>query len=374
MVLFYIPMNTSTHFISLARTYKQILHNFYFKKTYSLGKHLNKLRLHERNTLMLLSLGSHLDLSRLVRVNFSQVEQLINYPEYKKYLIPKAKGGYREIFAPSAKLKSVQKCLNYYLQAYYLIIKPAQVHGFVICPSYYESVSNIMSNAWPHVKKKEVLTIDLKDFFPSISASAIKNVFESEIFQYNSQLATALTLLLTYQGKLPTGAPTSPVISNFICLSLDHDLNHFCEEHGLTYTRYADDLTFSSMYSFTDDQVLDIINLIRGHGFRINEQKLRLKPWCRKQTVTGLTVNQRINVNRSFLKKTRAMLFDFTTNGLAEASRKHFKLALAPTEKQQTAFLKRLEGYIGFIGQVRGPFDGMYLKFQEDFILAKSSN
>src|SRR5690606_17442000 len=202
----------------------------------------------------------------------------------------------------------------YFLQAYYLCIKPTAVFGFVINPHYLGHACHIAENAKMHTDKKHVLNIDLKDFFPNISASRVQSVFKSSYFNFDAPMATALTLLTTYQGKLPTGAPTSPVLSNFVCLKLDADLKNFCETKALQFTRYADDLTFSSHHQISTDTVLDLINLIKKNGFEINDKKLRLQSSNRKQVVTGLTVNQKVNVDRKLLKKVRAMLHDLATN------------------------------------------------------------
>lgn len=190
----------------------------------------------------------------------------------------------------------------------------------------------------------------------------MKEVFTSECFNFNDSVATALTLLTTYEGKLPIGAPTSPVISNFICLKLDHDLKEFCDTNDLSFSRYADDLTFSADTLISNDTVLDIINLIKRNNFHINEKKLRLKSSNRKQTVTGLTVNEKVNVDRKLLKKIRAMLHDMTTNGIDYATNRHFKWSVKIETKHKAKFINRLEGYINFVGQVRGKNDKLYYK------------
>jgi RNA-directed DNA polymerase len=248
-----------------------------------------------------------------------------------------------------------------------LWIRPSEVHGFVINPHYLGSYCNIVANANVHTGKKYVLNIDLKDFFPSISAKWIKSLFTSPYFNYNEQVAIALTLLTTYEAKLPTGAPTSPVLSNFVCLALDANLRIFCQENGLLFTRYADDLTFSSDTTISQDTIQNIKQLIYDNGFEINEKKLRLKSSNRKQTVTGLTVNEKVNVDRKLLRKIRAMLHDMTTNGIDAATGRHFNLKDDVNSKQQAFFIRRLEGYINFVGQVRGKDDAVYKKLTRIF-------
>lgn len=322
---------------------------------------------HKLNTLVLLSLENPVELCRFLKTSMLQIEKIINSPVYEHYTIQKKKGGERPIFAPEKELKQIQKRLNYFLQAYYLWIKPFEVHGFVINPHCLGTHCNIVANANVHKGKNHILNVDLKNFFPSISAKRIKNLFTSPYFNYSEQIAIALTLLTTYKAKLPTGAPTSPVLSNFICLELDTGLRHFCRENGLLFTRYADDLTFSSDTLISQDTILDIILLIRGNGFSVNSKKLRTQSSNRRQTVTGLTVNEKVNVNRKQLKKIRAMLHDLTKNGINIATQRHFKLKGEVDSKQREYFIRRLGGYINFVGQVRGKNDSTYTKLKQQF-------
>ncbi len=337
------------------------------RESYPRGKSLKDLTRHELNALLLLSIEKPIELCRLTQNNLSELESIINGPQYKKFKIEKKKAGKREICAPEPVLKKIQKRLNYFLQAYYLCMRPEAVHGFVVNPHYLGLSCNIAENAKLHTGKKHVANIDLKDFFSSIAAWQVKDIFESEIFGFNDQLATALTLLTTFEGKLPTGAPTSPVLSNFICLEMDKELTEYCASNGLTYSRYADDMTFSSDSLINSNEILDLISLIQKYGFRINEKKLRLKKANQKQTVTGLTVNEKVNVNRKLLKKTRAMLHDMTTNGVDAATRKHFGIDIEVQPKTRARFISQLEGYINFIGQVRGKEDSFYRNLKTAF-------
>lgn len=357
-------MPTVEEILSFSKAHKSKIQK-YFNCGYSCSntpKLLQEIKKHELNALFLLSIETPAELCRFLKTSFFELEEIINNPVYKHYAIRKKKGGERQIYAPEKKLKSVQKRLNYFLQAYYLWMKPNEVHGFIVNPHYLGTHCNIVENAKVHIGKKHVLNIDLKDFFPSISARQVKNIFYSSYFNFNEQVSTALTLLTTYEGKLPIGAPTSPVISNFICLKLDNDLKEFCNANGLLFSRYADDLTFSSDTLISNDTVLDIINLIKRNNFHINEKKLRLKSSNRKQTVTGLTVNEKVNVDRKLLKKIRAMLHDMTTNGIDTATQRHFNLKGEVETKHRAKFINRLEGYINFVGQVRGKNDELYFK------------
>jgi RNA-directed DNA polymerase len=304
------------------------------------------------------------ELAYSLKTNFQKVQRLINNPNYQEYTIPKKSGGRRVIQAPDAELLNLQRKLNKLLQIIYLQIKPENVHGFVAKYPSVESHANIVENAMVHTGKKTVLNIDLENFFPSISAKTVKNVFANSHFNFNDQISTALALLLTYQGKLPQGAPTSPVISNFVCLQLDNDLNAWSIQNEIAYSRYADDLTFSSDTFISHEKQLEIRQIINKFHFVVNEKKWRQRAKNRKQTVTGLTVNSKVNVDRRYLKKVRAMLHDLSVNGIEIATINHFGLDELASKEQESKFLYRLQGSIGFIGQVRGKSDTIYQSMQ----------
>jgi len=313
-----------------------------------------------------LSVSDAMDLATLLRIKRKVLDELINQPNYFSYKIAKKKGGFRQIDAPEEALKKVQRVLNFYLQCLYTPQKKSFVHGFTINTEADEQSCNIYNNALAHIKKKAVLNIDLKDFFSTITSYQVYEVFLKLFGEEKKDIAIACTLLCTYEGRLPTGAPSSPVLSNFVCLALDEQLHAFANKNYLTYTRYADDLSFSSSNRIMDDQVLDIIVIIHQHAFRINEKKLRVQGKHRQQKVTGLVVNEKVNVDRKFYKKTRAMLDLLNKFGPESAARVHFKLSESPSEKQVALFLSRLNGYINFIGQVRGKHDAIYLRMRNE--------
>ena len=358
-------MNNSAEIKALALSLKEILLRWsHGPQSSSIFKSLHQFKNHELNSLLFLSIEKPIDLCKLLKTPFYELEQVLNNPIYQRFLIPKKKGGSREILAPTAELKRIQKRLNYYLQAYYLWIKPEHVHGFVINPHYLGKNCNIVANASHHTGKKYLLNLDLKNFFPGITADRVRDLFKSEIFGFNDHIAYAITFLTTYKGLLPTGAPTSPAISNFICQQLDFDLIRFSEDHHLTYSRYADDLSFSSNESITESLIEEIKILIVSNKFKINKQKTHLAPKHRKQTVTGITVNEKVNVNRKLLKKTRAMLHDLTVNGVESAACHHFNTPLPVNPELTAKFMNRLAGYINFTGRVKGKSDILYLKFK----------
>ncbi len=367
-------MYTIQELQTLAKQYKSVLHTERTWHKKCLQPTLNQFTNHEVGALLFLGVEHPIDLCRLLGKSINQLEKLLSHPKYIQYSIAKKRGGRREILAPAAELKDVQKRVNYFLQGCYLSIKPKEVHGFIINPPYLNNCCNIVTNAQAHIEKGYVLNIDLKEFFPNIAAKQIKQLFSSPVFGFTEQIATALTLLATFEGRLPVGAPTSPVISNFICYDLDKLLIAFCGTHSLTYTRYADDLTFSANQPIVSDMVLDISSIINKAGFDINEKKLRLQTKKSRQVVTGLTVNRKVNIDRKLLKKIRAMLHDFTCNGISKATKKHFQLVGNGTidNRMEELFIQRLKGYINFVGQVRGKDDFLYTRY--NYVLHSALN
>ena len=309
----------------------------------------------------ILSVEDFYDLQLFLKVDGRKLEDLINRPSYYTFEIPKKKGGHRKIQAPSADLLAVQKQLNHYFQAIYLPEKPKEVHGFINKPEGYEYCHSIVSNAKPHVNKKHVLNMDLKDFFPSISAKRVRQILVKHLGINDSQMADVLALLCTYQKSLPIGAPTSPVLSNFACLEMDKELADYCLTHIIDFTRYADDLTFSCNEYLTETIIQAIRTIVNKHEFTINEKKFRLLSSKSKQTVTGIIVNKKVNVDRTYIRNIRALLHHIKTEGIEEAAKKHYKVSIADQFLQQKLLFK-VKGQIDFVGQVRGKEDEIYLK------------
>jgi retron-type reverse transcriptase len=236
---------------------------------------------------------------------------------YKEFEIPKKSGGVRRITAPTGRLKGVLKCLSQILASYYEPHESA--HGFIPGRS-------VASNADVHVGKNYVLNIDLKDFFPSSSsqriARALRHIgLSHEIAELISRLATIPTMK---EGSdisihaLPQGSPCSPILSNMVCIDLDRRLSGLARRFRLDYTRYADDLTFSSnrhVYSADGDFLEELRQIVNECGFVINEKKTRLQKRGSRQEVTGILVNTKRNSHRSFRKNLRAAVFSAETNG-----------------------------------------------------------
>ena len=231
---------------------------------------------------------------------------------YSSFKIPKKNGDYREIHAPKDDLKLIQKQLS---------IKLNEIHerylkknGIKQVISYgFEKEKGIIKNALVHKHKKYVLNMDISNFFPSFHFGRVQGYFyKSKEFNFSKEMSVVLAQLACYQGRLPQGAPSSPIISNLIFNIVDLRILELVKKYKLNYTRYVDDLSFSTNNkSFGDNYekfVCELTELLEKNKFYINKKKTRLIYHNSRQEVTGLTVNDRVNANNKFIKDTRAML------------------------------------------------------------------
>lgn len=225
---------------------------------------------------------------------------------YKRFSIPKKSGGQRHISAPTKELKRIQKWISHNL------LRPIPVHE--ACTGYRVGL-NIVDNARPHVGKDFVLNADIEDFFPSINVNRVNALFES--LGHTEKFAGYLSRLCTHDNLLPQGAPTSPDLANLVCKDLDHKLTEFCAARNWTYTRYCDDITISGNGAITRSEIDAICKLITDDGFKVNDKKLRVARKTAQQRVTGLVVNDRVNIPRRDRRRLRAMIHRQETSGVS---------------------------------------------------------
>ena len=220
--------------------------------------------------------------------------------EYKYFEIPKKSGGFRKISAPSHSLKLIQRAIADVLTELY---RPLPcVHGFV--PD-----RNIVTNASLHTNKKYILNVDIQDFFPNTTYASIIKVLKSAPFSFHDEVAKAIARFACLNGGLPQGSPLSPILTNMHCVTLDNQLSEFSKSYKLHYSRYADDLTFSGSKPVFDKRFFSSLNkIVRNSGYELKQSKTRIQSKNMRQEVTGLVVNDKINVNRQYIRELRAMI------------------------------------------------------------------
>lgn len=288
---------------------------------------------------------------------------------YTEIEIPKKNGDSRKIFVPSGELLQLQKKLNTILISSFN--PSSRAFGFV-------QGRSTVQNASLHLKKKYILNIDLLNFFPSISSGRVRSMFIN-YFKLSSIVASTLTNLCCHpDGFLPQGAPTSPTISNILCKTLDKELINLARKLGkITYSRYADDITFSTNSTFSRKLVRrnngeiclgnELIEIVEKNGFEINSSKTRLQNNNQHQEVTGIKVNRKLNIDRRFIRKIRAMLFSIESN-LDDLSIPATKFAESDYKGDSIGrLMKVIKGMISYVGMVRGKNDALFIGLAKRF-------
>jgi RNA-directed DNA polymerase len=286
-------------------------------------------------------------------------------PRYRIFQIPKRNGGTRTITAPDRALKLLQRRLSDLLQDCAAEINDTKkrkdkiAHGF-------KRARSIVSNARQHRNRRYVFNVDLEDFFPSINFGRVRGYFMRDAsFGLHRDTATLIAQIACHQNALPQGSPCSPVISNLIAHVLDIHLVRLASKVGCTYSRYADDLTFSTNKKTFPLEIAkpsqtaphlwvpgsELQRLVTHCRFQINPAKTRMQYRTSRQEVTGLVVNQRINVRPEYRHAVRAMVHSLFTKGT-------FEVWASSKTPGPVTFVKRqgttnqLHGMLGFIDHI----------------------
>jgi RNA-directed DNA polymerase len=233
-----------------------------------------------------------------------RIVSLAAVPEYAEFFIPKKNGDKRLIENPTPQLKKIQRRLNEFLQAVYFPLRTDAAYGFLTNPVDDPSPRHILSNATRHVGCKWLLNVDMQDFFHYISQGEVELLFRREPFGFNEDMSKLLAGLCCYKGRLPMGAPSSPILTNLYCIPLDHALQNLAQEKQWTYTRYADDLSFSSQAEITLQDADVIKTMVEAHQLVLNPKKRRLLgPSDPEKEVTGLLVGEtQVGIAPEFLE------------------------------------------------------------------------
>jgi RNA-directed DNA polymerase len=233
--------------------------------------------------------------SLLVGYNTNYIMGACNNPQnfYRVFEIKKKNGGNRTISEPLPVLKKIQR---------WILDEILSKCKEEIYAKGYVRGKSIKDSGRFHVNKDVVLTVDIKNFFPSIDFSKVYLVFKK--LGYSKKVSFFLTRLSCLNNGLPQGAPTSPTLSNLIMKRCDRRIGGFCLGRGIMYTRYADDLTFSG--NFEPGLVINFIKAVLvDDGFELNETKIRALRRCQSQRVHGFVVNEKIQAQRKIRRKLR---------------------------------------------------------------------
>lgn len=306
---------------------------------------------------------------------------------YKTFNIPKKTEGFRKIYAPVKPLKNILKSLNLIFHCIYTSHEDA--HGF-------SKNKSVITNAKKHLNKNYIYNIDLKDYFPNIKQARVWRRLQLEPFNLNGEerikIANLISNLVCYQVKnenkknfLPQGFPTSPLISNAISEKLDMKLRRLSKKYNIKYSRYADDITFSSNKNIFKKNknekgfIHELQKIIEKENFEVNESKIRLQKKDVRQEVSGIIVNEKLNVNRKYIKELRGIIYIIEKFGIEKASnifiRKKIKNKKLTNLKKIKKLLKNKNNYgikyvigkLEYLKNVKGENDSTYIKLNERF-------
>lgn len=284
---------------------------------------------------------------------------------YTEFEIPKKAGGTRTIKAPNEKLKKLQRHLSHVLYACLAETEAAQ-NGRPVSFGFRKK-GTISANAKNHKRRRYVLNLDLADFFPSFNFGRVRGFFlKDKAFELEEEVATTIAQIACDGQALPQGSPCSPVISELIGRILDIRLLRLARKHGVTYSRYADDITFSTnqkefpaALAVQGDEDLsvwtlgdELVSKIAATGFAINPDKTRMHCRGSRQMVTGLVVNEKVNVRSDYYRRARAMCDSLFQTGRYFSS---YIPSDDPDEEPQPNYTNNpnsLEGILGHIYSV----------------------
>ena len=252
---------------------------------------------------------------------------------YHSVLIPKSDGSKRKLSVPDLILKTVQRSIADNILSQYPVSRYAKA---------YKPGGSVIKNALPHVGKNKLLKLDIEGFFDNILYSQVKDIVFYE-GKYAEPIRTLLTMLCYYRESLPQGAPTSPAITNIVMYAFDESVGAFCNARNISYTRYCDDMTFSG-----DFDEREIIGFVKDElyklGLFLKNRKTAVIPNAKRQTVTGIVVNEKINITKDYKKKIRQEMYYIKKFGIDGHLNR-----MGIADKEQ--YIRSLKGRVAFVLQ-----------------------
>lgn len=269
------------------------------------------------------------DFSVVTHISKYTIYQLSHHSDkyYKTYEIPKKSGGKRIICQPSKKLKG--------LQSWILVNILNKIQVSPSCKGFRKG-SSTLDNAVPHIGANIILNLDLKDFFPTVTKKQVYNVFKT--IGYNKLIATVFTNICTFNNMLPQGSPCSPMLANLTAWTLDLRIQGYVGKRGISYTRYADDLSFSGLNPSKVVKIIPMIKtIIDDENFVVNHKKTRIASSARAKIVTGLVVNEdSVGIGKQKFKDLRAKIHHLTL----------------PAEQTNEKLLYHVGGWLSYLNSV----------------------
>ena len=285
---------------------------------------------------------------------------------YDQFTISRKSRKARIILAPDKRLKHLQRKICKSLEQVYRVRNP--VHGFVFNKS-------VKTNAESHLGRKYVVNLDIKEFFGSILENRIIGMLAS--IGIDRRVSEIVVRISCVGGHLPQGAPTSPILSNMFCFGFDKELMKIARDAKCIYTRYADDITFSSFQPITKlfsvvpaksgpfspvSMSPPILQTFSSYGFTIHPEKAHYADQHSRRMVTGLKINESVNLDRRFVRNIRATIFSVQTLGIEKAQEKFVE-----KYNGSTSIERHLAGKIAWVRFVKGQTDPIFRTLAKSF-------
>lgn len=297
-------------------------------------------------------------LSKLLGIKAGVLAAMIYRPEsfYRTFEIPKRRGGRRTIVSPHRSLLHCQK----WIRENILSTLPSHGAAYAFCKG-----RNILQNAKNHVGNDYMIKLDLENFFDQITFGKVRELFVR--VGYDKSTAFFLTSLCCLNEKIPQGASTSPMISNIVLNSLDYQLHRLCKENGINYSRYSDDMVFSSEIPFSDDVVSGIEAIIFNAGYKINMSKSKYYGYEKNKIVTGLHVTKEtVRIPRRKRKQIRAEVYFFETYGMQKQLELNYDIYKLERLLGKLNFWKSIEPHNEFVTEALKSLYNIRTTFVQD--------
>lgn len=317
---------------------------------------LNQIKKHSRE---LRNCHTKKELSRLLGYTKNQMTLLSFEPLYFHFTVQKKENRLRYIEAPDYELKRFQRILNHYLQTVYYENQTQAAQGYIIKPIGAKHKKNIYTNAHKHLGKDYMMNVDFKDFFHQISQKDVTNIFNGALFSLDKNTAHTLAKICCYKNRLPMGAPTSPVLSNIYTIQLDKELTDWATLHDSIYTRFVDDLCFSSdSIAFCVQHFDEVQKIASKYHLNFNKEKTKYFDKNEVKKVTGLVLKETVDIDPKYYLE-----LDHDITRLQHAT----EVVYLTKNHNQKDFLKaykqELHGKIAFIASIEGKDSKQYLDY-----------
>ena len=304
--------------------------------------------------LLSLNLLNCKDLKKYIKTIYSISNNIEK--NYKIYKIKKRNGKYRTIYEPNSILKQIQK------QILINILNNKSISKYA--KAYHKGIQ-LKDNAIFHINKEMILKLDIENFFENISFLDIYNsCFPIEYFP--KSVGMILTYLCTYNNHLTQGSPTSPYISNLVMKEFDEELGNWCNLRNISYTRYSDDMTFSGQFN-PSELIVKVRKMLYKLGLSLNNDKIRIINKSSRQNVTGIVVNEKMQVNIKYRNKIRQEIYYIKKFGLSSHLKK-CDINIKPKK-----YLNGLYGRILYVLQINET-DKEFIKYKQFLEKLKRQN